>query len=308
MTRSELHLVEEDIEGERLDAFLAERVADLSRTAVKDLITSGQVWVDGQIRKPSYRLKEGEEVLINLPEAQPVSIEPQNLPLEIIYQDQDIVVVNKPKGMVVHPAHGNWDHTMVNALLYHIKDLSGINGQLRPGIVHRLDKDTSGVMVVAKHDQAHRVLAEQIKAHTIRREYQALVHGIIKENLGSIEAPIGRSRTDRKKMAVISDGKPAVSRYRVLERFHNYTLVQVTLLTGRTHQIRVHMSYIKHPVVGDPVYGPVKQHLGLDSQALHACLLGLRHPTTGEYMEFESPLPEVFQKALSKLTKYTLTD
>jgi 23S rRNA pseudouridine1911/1915/1917 synthase len=308
MTRSELHLVEEDLEGERLDAFLAERVADLSRTAVKDLITSGQVWVDGQIRKPSYRLKEGEEVLINLPEAQPVSIEPQNLPLEIIYQDQDIVVVNKPKGMVVHPAHGNWDHTMVNALLYHIKDLSGINGQLRPGIVHRLDKDTSGVMVVAKHDQAHRVLAEQIKAHTIRREYQALVHGIIKENLGSIEAPIGRSRTDRKKMAVISDGKPAVSRYRVLERFHNYTLVQVTLLTGRTHQIRVHMSYIKHPVVGDPVYGPVKQHLGLDSQALHACLLGLRHPTTGEYMEFESPLPEVFQKALSKLTKYTLTD
>ncbi|MGB4302492.1 MAG: RluA family pseudouridine synthase [Syntrophomonadaceae bacterium] len=306
--RSELYLVEEELEGERLDAFLADMMAELSRTAIKELITSGQVWVDGQIRKPSYRLKEGEEVLIDLPEARPVSIEPQDLPLEIIYQDQDIAVVNKPKGMVVHPAHGNWDQTMVNALLYHIKDLSGINGQLRPGIVHRLDKDTSGVMVVAKHDQAHRSLAEQIKEHSMKREYQALVHGIIKENLGTIEAPIGRSRTDRKKMAVTKDGKPAISRYRVLERFHNYSLVQVSLLTGRTHQIRVHFSYIKHPVVGDPVYGPAKQHLELDSQALHACILGFRHPRTDEYMEFSSPLPPVFKEALLKLTKYTLTD
>lgn len=308
MVRSELYLVEEELEGERLDAFLADMMAELSRTAIKELITSGQVWVDGQIRKPSYRLKEGEEVLIDLPEARPVSIEPQDLPLEIIYQDQDIAVVNKPKGMVVHPAHGNWDQTMVNALLYHIKDLSGINGQLRPGIVHRLDKDTSGVMVVAKHDQAHRSLAEQIKEHSMKREYQALVHGIIKENLGTIEAPIGRSRTDRKKMAVTKDGKPAISRYRVLERFHNYSLVQVSLLTGRTHQIRVHFSYIKHPVVGDPVYGPAKQHLELDSQALHACILGFRHPRTDEYMEFSSPLPPVFKEALLKLTKYTLTD
>jgi 23S rRNA pseudouridine1911/1915/1917 synthase len=308
VVRSELYLVEEELEGERLDAFLADMMAELSRTAIKELITSGQVWVDGQIRKPSYRLKEGEEVLINLPEARPVSIEPQNLPLEIIYQDQDIAVVNKPKGMVVHPAHGNWDQTMVNALLYHIKDLSGINGQLRPGIVHRLDKDTSGVMVVAKHDQAHRSLAEQIKEHSMKREYQALVHGIIKENLGTIEAPIVRSRTDRKKMAVTKDGKPAISRYRVLERFHNYSLVQVSLLTGRTHQIRVHFSYIKHPVVGDPVYGPAKQHLELDSQALHACILGFRHPRTDEYMEFSSPLPPVFKEALLKLTKYTLTD
>jgi 23S rRNA pseudouridine1911/1915/1917 synthase len=308
VVRSELYLVEEELEGERLDAFLADMMAELSRTAIKELITSGQVWVDGQIRKPSYRLKEGEEVLIDLPEARPVSIEPQNLPLEIIYQDQDIAVVNKPKGMVVHPAHGNWDQTMVNALLYHIKDLSGINGQLRPGIVHRLDKDTSGVMVVAKHDQAHRSLAEQIKEHSMKREYQALVHGIIKENLGTIEAPIGRSRTDRKKMAVTKDGKPAISRYRVLERFHNYSLVQVSLLTGRTHQIRVHFSYIKHPVVGDPVYGPAKQHLELDSQALHACILGFRHPRTDEYMEFSSPLPPVIKEALLKLTKYTLTD
>lgn len=308
MSRSELHLVEEDLEGERLDAFLAEMVTDLSRTAVKDLITSGQVLVDGESRKPSYRIKEGEEITITLPEARQVAIVAQNLPLEIIYQDQDLAVVNKPKGMVVHPAHGNWDHTMVNALLYHIKDLSGINGEIRPGIVHRLDKDTSGVMVVAKHDQAHRNLAEQIKEHTIKREYQALVHGIIKENLGSIEAPIGRSRTDRKKMAVIADGKPALSRYRVLERFQNYTLVQVTLLTGRTHQIRVHLSYIKHPVVGDPVYGSAKHHLGLDSQALHACRLGFDHPRTGEYMEFSSELPEIFKQALQKLGKYTLTD
>jgi 23S rRNA pseudouridine1911/1915/1917 synthase len=306
--RSELHLVEEDLEGERLDAFLAETVADLSRTAVKELITNGQVLVDGKSRKPSYRIKEGEEILITLPEARQVAIVPQDLPLEIIYQDQDIAVVNKPKGMVVHPAHGNWDGTMVNALLYHIKDLSGINGEIRPGIVHRLDKDTSGVMVVAKNDQAHRNLAEQIKEHTIKREYQALVHGMIKENLGSIEAPIGRSRTDRKKMAVIADGKLALSRYRVLERFQNYTLVQVTLLTGRTHQIRVHFSYIKHPVVGDPVYGPAKHHLGMESQALHACRLGFDHPRTGEYMEFTSELPVVFKQALQKLTKYTLTD
>lgn len=308
MGRSELHLVEEDLEGERLDAFLAETVADLSRTAVKELITNGQVLVDGKSRKPSYRIKEGEEILITLPEARQVAIVPQDLPLEIIYQDQDIAVVNKPKGMVVHPAHGNWDGTMVNALLYHIKDLSGINGEIRPGIVHRLDKDTSGVMVVAKNDQAHRNLAEQIKEHTIKREYQALVHGMIKENLGSIEAPIGRSRTDRKKMAVIADGKLALSRYRVLERFQNYTLVQVTLLTGRTHQIRVHFSYIKHPVVGDPVYGPAKHHLGMESQALHACRLGFDHPRTGEYMEFTSELPVVFKQALQKLTKYTLTD
>ncbi|MDI9480259.1 MAG: RluA family pseudouridine synthase [Bacillota bacterium] len=308
MGRSELHLVEEDLEGERLDAFLAETVADLSRTAVKELITNGQVLVDGKSRKPSYRIKEGEEILITLPEARQVAIVPQDLPLEIIYQDQDIAVVNKPKGMVVHPAHGNWDGTMVNALLYHIKDLSGINGEIRPGIVHRLDKDTSGVMVVAKNDQAHRNLAEQIKEHTIKREYQALVHGMIKENLGSIEAPIGRSRTDRKKMAVIADGKLALSRYRVLERFQNYTLVQVTLLTGRTHQIRVHFSYIKHPVVGDPVYGPAKHHLGMESQALHACRLGFNHPRTGEYMEFTSELPVVFKQALQKLTKYTLTD
>lgn len=308
MAQVEFYLVEEDWGGERLDAFLAEVVSDLSRTSIKDLITSGMVLVDGETKKPSYRVKEGEEVKVNTPELRNIKIQPEDIPLEILYQDLDIAVINKPKGMVVHPAHGNWEHTMVNALLYHIKDLSGMNGELRPGIVHRLDKDTSGVMVVAKHDRAHRHLAEQIKEHTINRQYTALVHGNIKENLGSIEAPIGRSKTDRKKMAVTADGKPSISRYRVMERFKNYTLVQVTLLTGRTHQIRVHFAYMKHPVVGDPLYGPVKQHLGLDSQALHAHLLGFVHPGTEEYMEFTSPLPQLFQQTLVNLKKYSLTD
>jgi 23S rRNA pseudouridine1911/1915/1917 synthase len=190
---------------------------------------------------------------------------------------------------------------MVNALLYHIKDLSGINGQIRPGIVHRLDKDTSGVMVVAKNDVAHRSLAAQIKDHSIKREYIALVHGTIKENLGTIDAPIGRSKNDRKKMAVIADGRPAVSKYQVLERYHNYSLVKVELLTGRTHQIRVHFAYIKHPVVGDPLYGSGKKHFNLDSQALHAHLLGFNHPRTGKYLEFTSPLPEYFQEILTSL-------
>jgi 23S rRNA pseudouridine1911/1915/1917 synthase len=218
-----------------------------------------------------------------------------------LYQDEDLVIVDKPKGMVVHPAHGNWDQTMVNALLYHIHDLSGINGELRPGIVHRLDKDTSGVMVVAKNDQAHRNLAEQIREHTIKREYIALVHGVIKENLGTIDAPIGRSKLDRKKMAVIKDGRRAVSNYEVMKRFNNYTLVKVTLLTGRTHQIRVHFAYIKHPVVGDPLYGSAKKHFDLDSQALHACLLGFDHPRSGDYMEFSSDLPPYFRSILAQL-------
>jgi 23S rRNA pseudouridine1911/1915/1917 synthase len=201
----------------------------------------------------------------------------------------------------VHPAHGNWEHTLVNALLYHVKDLSGINGELRPGIVHRLDKDTSGVMVAAKNDAAHRALAEQIKAHTIERQYLALVYGVIKENLGTIDAPIGRSKTDRKKMAVTADGRPAISQYQVLERFKDYTLLKVKLLTGRTHQIRVHMQYIKHPVVGDPLYTSRKAPPGVNSQLLHACLLGFHHPESGEYLEFTSDPPAEFVQFLSAL-------
>jgi len=304
MITQEKLLVLEEMEGERLDVFVTENIEQLSRSLVQSLIKAGKVTVNGQPVKASYHLRESEEVEVELPEPQAVDIEPQDIPLDIIYQDQDLAIVDKPKGLVVHPAHGNWDHTMVNALLYHIKDLSGINGELRPGIVHRLDKDTSGVMVVAKNDAAHRNLAEQIKVHSITREYTALVHGVIKENLGTIDAPIGRSQLDRKKMAVVKDGRSAVSNYEVLQRFRNYTLVKVSLMTGRTHQIRVHFSYIKHSVVGDPLYGSAKKHFDLDSQALHAHLLGFNHPRSGEYMEFTSPLPSYFEGILAELAKF----
>jgi len=294
-------VVLEDMEGERLDSFVAEVLVDLSRSTVQNLIKAGQVRVDGKKVRPSYRVGQGQQVEVELPVPQPVEITPENIPLTIIYQDQDLAVIDKPKGMVVHPAHGNWEHTLVNALLYHIKDLSGINGELRPGIVHRLDKDTSGVMVVAKNDVAHRGLAEQIKEHHIKREYIALVHGVIKENLGTIDAPIGRSKLDRKKMAVVKNGRPALSNYEVLRRFGNYSLLRVSLMTGRTHQIRVHFAHIKHAVVGDPLYGSAKKHFGLDSQALHAQLLGFHHPRTGDYMEFTSPLPSYFVEIITRL-------
>lgn len=293
--------VEEDMEGERVDALVAEQISGLSRTTVKTLIKEGHILVDGQVCKSSYRLSEGQEIMVEIPAPEEVETPAQNLPLHIIYQDEDLVVIDKEKGMVVHPAPGHQDGTMVNALLYHIKDLSGINGDLRPGIVHRLDKDTSGVMVVAKNDAAHRSLAAQIKDHTINREYVALVHGVIKENLGTIDAPIGRSKVDRKKMAVVGNGRPAISDYQVLKRYRNYSLVRVKLLTGRTHQIRVHFAYIKHPVVGDPLYSSAKQHFNLDSQALHARLLGFVHPSSGQYMEFTSELPEYFQAIIREL-------
>lgn len=301
MSKEQWLMVDESGEGERLDHYISENLESLSRSQVQKLIEEGRIIIDGAVRKASYRLREGEEIRVQIPLPQEVAIVPQDIPLEILYQDNDVVVVNKPKDMVVHPAHGNWDRTMVNALLYHVHDLSGINGELRPGIVHRLDKDTSGVMVAAKNDQAHRALAQQIKDHTIRRQYQALVYGVIKENLGSIDAPIGRSKTDRKKMAVISGGRPSISEYQILERFQDYCLVKVTLLTGRTHQIRVHFAYIHHPVVGDPLYTSRKAPFGVESQLLHACLLGFVHPSTGQYMEFESPLPAEFQAVLNQL-------
>ncbi len=294
-------LVDEGMEGERLDSFVSDSMEELSRSLVQVLIKEKKVLVNDEPVKASYKIKTGDRVRVEVPQAQVISILPQDIPLPIIYQDEDLVVVDKPKGMVVHPAHGNWDGTMVNALLYHIKDLSGINGEIRPGIVHRLDKDTSGVMVAAKNDMAHRSLAEQIRVHSINREYIALVHGQIKENLGRIDAPIGRSTQDRKKMAVVKDGREAISDYEVLERYKNYTLVKVKLLTGRTHQIRVHFNYIKHSVVGDPLYGSPKKHFNLDSQALHARLLGFEHPRSGEYMEFTSPIPAYFQKIITEL-------
>lgn len=293
-------LVEEEMEGERLDVFISESLNELSRSLVQGLIRDGQVLVAGKTAKPSYRVKIGDEVQVEVPRAQEIKIQPQDIPLPIIYQDEDVAVVDKPKGMVVHPAHGNWDKTMVNALLYHIRDLSGINGEIRPGIVHRLDKDTSGVMVVAKNDVAHRNLAEQIRIHSINREYIALVHGMLQENLGRIDAPIGRSPKDRKKMAVIKDGREAVSDYEVLQRYQEYTLVKVKLHTGRTHQIRVHFAYIQHPVVGDPLYGSKRKNLNLDSQALHAWRLGFNHPRSQEYMEFTSPVPQYLQDIIIK--------
>lgn len=299
--RVELITVEEDMEGERLDSFLTKEFEELSRSLVKNLINSNKVEVDGKFQKASYRLKVGEEVKIIIPKPREFEIKPQNIPLNIIYEDEDIAVIDKPKDMVVHPAPGNTENTLVNALLYHVKELSDINGEIRPGIVHRLDKDTSGVMVVAKNNDAHQNLALQIKKYSINREYMALVHGVIKENLGTIDAPIGRSKVDRKKMAVVADGRHAVSNYQVIERFNNYTLVKVKLLTGRTHQIRVHFSYINHSVVGDPLYGSGKKHFNLDSQALHAYLLGFVHPRTGEYMEFQSPIPEYMENILKKL-------
>lgn len=303
MTSPERLWVMEEMEGERLDIFVAENVEGLSRVAVQSLIKAGKITLNGEPVKASCHIRPGDEVMIDIPQPQPVEIIAQDIPLPIIYQDQDLAVVDKPKGMVVHPAQGNWDNTMVNALLFHLHDLSGINGDLRPGIVHRLDKDTSGVMVVAKNDLAHRSLAEQIKVHSIKREYIALVHGVIKENLGTIDAPIGRSPLDRKKMAVVKDGRPALSHYEVMQRFNNYCLVRVTLMTGRTHQIRVHFAYIKHPVVGDPLYGSAKKHFDLESQALHAQKLGFIHPRTGSYMEFTSPLPQYFQAILERLAQ-----
>ncbi|HEX3011534.1 MAG TPA: RluA family pseudouridine synthase [Syntrophomonadaceae bacterium] len=303
MKEIETLLVEENMEGERLDLFVSEMLENLSRSSVKLLNDQGKITVNGETAKASYRVREGDEVTVAIPEPSVLDIKPQDIPLNIIYQDEDVAVIDKPKGMVVHPAHGNWDNTLVNALMFHVKDLSGINGELRPGIVHRLDKDTSGVIVVAKNDIAHRSLAEQIRVHSINREYIALVHGNIKENLGRIEAPIGRSKVDRKKMSVEADGRPAISNYEVIERFGEYTLVRVKLLTGRTHQIRVHFSYIHHPVVGDQVYGSGRKHFNLDSQALHACLLGFQHPRLLTYMEFTSPLPGYFQTIIRELRK-----
>ena len=303
MKEIETLLVEENMEGERLDSFVAEMLESLSRSSVKLLNDQDKIKVNGKSVKASYRVHEGDEIVVVIPEPHSIDIKPQNLPLKILYQDEDVVVLDKAKGMVVHPAHGNWDNTLVNALMFHVRNLSGINGELRPGIVHRLDKDTSGVMMAAKNDAAHRSLAEQIKVHSINREYIALVHGNIKENLGSIDAPIGRSQADRKKMSVTADGRPAVSNYEVIERFGAYTLVKVKLLTGRTHQIRVHFAYIQHPVVGDAVYGSGKKHFNLTSQALHAYLLGFIHPRSGEYMEFTCPLPEYFERILAELRK-----
>lgn len=284
---------------DRLDKLVAETVATISRSQAKSAIEAGQITVDGATLRPKDKPKVGATVNIALPDPEPLNAKPQDIPLDIVYEDDDVIVVNKPQGMVVHPAPGHPDHTLVNALLYH-SPLSSINGTLRPGIVHRIDKDTSGLLMVAKNDHAHHSLSEQLQAKTNLREYVAIVHGNFKEENGVINAPLGRSPKDRKKQAIVADGRPAVTHFRVLERYGDYSLVACRLETGRTHQIRVHMAYINHPVAGDPLYGPKKTLKGA-GQFLHAKELGFKQPTTGEQLEFTAPVPANFAAAVHRL-------
>lgn len=297
----------EEFVGDRIDKFLSCRLEEVSRSYIQKLIKEGHVSVNGKSVKANYKLGAGDEISVEIPEAKEPDILPEDIPLDILYEDQDILVVNKPKGMVVHPAAGHYSGTLVNALMYHCKDsLSGINGVMRPGIVHRIDMDTTGSLLVCKNDEAHRILAEQLKEHTIRREYHAIVYGNIKEDTGTVDAPIGRHPTDRKKMSINhKNGKQAVTHYEVLERFGNFTYIRCRLETGRTHQIRVHMASLHHPLLGDEVYGPSSRppFPGLKGQVLHAKILGIYHPATGEYMEFDAPLPQYFVDLLQKLRR-----
>ena len=296
---------EED--GERIDKYLSETLTDYSRSYLKNLIDEGRVQVAGKIVKGSFKVYNGAAITVNLPPVKDVKILPEDIPLDILYEDEDVILVNKPKGMVVHPAAGHYTGTLVNALMFHCRDnLSGINGELRPGIVHRIDMDTTGVVIACKNDLAHRFIAEQLKEHSIKRKYQAIVYGTFKENEGRIEGAIGRSKTDRKKMAIVPNGKPAVTHYKVLKNFsspngNNYAHIECELETGRTHQIRVHMTSIGHPLLGDNVYGVAKNPFKLDGQTLHAEMLGFIHPRTKEYMEFHATLPDYFTKLLTKL-------
>ena len=294
--------------GVRLDRFLADSGLELSRSAAVGLIDNGNVTVNGKAQNKKYKLSDGDEVIIRIPDPVPYEAKAENIPLDIIYEDEDLLVVNKPKGMVVHPAAGNYDGTLVNALLYHCGDsLSGINGVLRPGIVHRIDKDTSGLLIVAKNDHAHKLLAEQIKAHSFTREYEAIVFGNLKNDEGTVDAPIGRHPVDRKKMCITpKNSKNAVTHYQVLERLKGYTYIRCMLETGRTHQIRVHMASLGHPVSGDTVYGVKNEKVPFTGQCLHARKIGFVHPSSGEYIEFTSPLPDYFEQFLSKLRRQTV--
>ena len=295
--------VTQDFEGERIDKYLSRLVTDSSRSAIQKLIESGSVKVNGSQVSKNYKVSADDEILMLQGELKTLDAEPENIPLDIVYEDSDFLVVNKPRGMVVHPAPGNYSGTLVNALLYHCKDsLSGINGVLRPGIVHRIDKDTSGLLIVAKNDKAHIGLAEQIKEHSFTREYNAVVCGHLKEYEGTVCAPIGRNPKDRKKMCVTeNNSKNAVTHYKVINEYEGYSHISLRLETGRTHQIRVHMAYIGHPVAGDFVYGNDKKSAYLNGQCLHAIKIGFVHPITNEYLEFNSELPDYFKEFLNRL-------
>lgn len=298
-------LIDSDYEGERVDKYLSVIFPDSSRAALQKAVEAGNALINGKPVAKNYRLRAGDRLSFSPLAVRPLDVTPENIPLDIAYEDNDLLVVNKPKGMVVHPAPGNYDGTLVNALLYHCPDsLSGINGVLRPGIIHRIDKDTSGLLIVAKNDFAHRALASQIAEHSFKREYRAIVTGHLKEDSGTIVAPIGRNPNDRKKMAVTDkNSKNAVTHYETIEKYVGYSYLKLRLETGRTHQIRVHMAYLGHPLAGDTVYGhPPKNELSLGGQCLHAGLIGFVHPRTNEYMEFQSPLPDYFTKFQRSLT------
>ena len=299
----ELEITAEE-NGTRLDSYLAEELEGISRSYLQKLIGEGLILVNQKTVKANYKVKTGDTLLVQIPEAAPVDIQPEPMDLDIVYEDSDLLIVNKPVGLVVHPAHGHYSGTLVNGLLAHCTDLSGINGKMRPGIVHRIDKDTSGLLMIAKNDLAHQHLAEQLKAHSIKRAYYALVQGVISEPAGLVDAPIGRLEVDRKKMAVtFKNSKEARTHYYVKERFAKNTFIECRLETGRTHQIRVHMAYLGHPLVGDPLYGTRKNNLDFPGQALHAYALGFVHPRTGEELYFEAPIPEHFQSVLKTLAQ-----
>ena len=282
-----------EMEGERIDKCISNYLESLSRSYIQKIIKDGKAYVNDAVVKANYKVKVDDKVQFEIPDCEEPDIPPQDIPLDILYEDKDILIVNKPKDMVVHPAPGHYEGTLVNATMFHCKDeLSGINGVLRPGIVHRIDKDTTGSIIICKNDEAHRKIAQQLKEHSITRKYRAIVYGRIMEEEGTVNAPIGRHPTDRKKMAINEkNGKPAVTHYKVLERFDKYTYIECQLETGRTHQIRVHMTSIGHPLLGDEVYGNAKCPFKLEGQTLHAMTIGFIHPTTGEYVEYEAPLP-----------------
>ena len=292
-----------EMEGERIDKCISNYLKSLSRSYIQKIIKDGKAYVNDAVVKANYKVKVDDKVQFEIPDCEEPDIPPQDIPLDILYEDKDILIVNKPKDMVVHPAPGHYEGTLVNAIMFHCKDeLSGINGVLRPGIVHRIDKDTTGSIIICKNDEAHRKIAQQLKEHSITRKYRAIVYGRIMEEEGTVNAPIGRHPTDRKKMAINEkNGKPAVTHYKVLERFDKYTYIECQLETGRTHQIRVHMTSIGHPLLGDEVYGNAKCPFKLEGQTLHAMTIGFIHPTTGEYVEYEAPLPEYFEHLLQIL-------